>query len=57
MWRPPAGKRVVLAGDVRELLEAHRWVTGPRGRMVTRARAGDPVSLPDLALAYLAGAR
>jgi ABC-2 type transport system ATP-binding protein len=53
-----AEARVALAGGVRELVEGHRWVTGPEGRKVTRSSAGgDPVSLEDLALAYLGGAR
>jgi ABC-2 type transport system ATP-binding protein len=46
-----SGARVVLAGDVRDLLDAHRWVTGPRGRSVVRDADGDPVSLEDLARA------
>ena len=52
-----AGARVVLAGGVRDLLDAHRWVTGPRGRSVVREADGDPVSLEDLALAYLGATR
>jgi ABC-2 type transport system ATP-binding protein len=52
-----AGARVVLAGGVRGLLEEHRWVTGPQGRRVARGFEGDPVSVEDLALAYLGGAR
>ncbi|MEV6847807.1 ABC transporter ATP-binding protein [Actinoplanes sp. NPDC051411] len=52
-----AEARVALAGGVRELLEEHRWVTGPRGRRVARGAGGDPVSVEDLALAYLGGAR
>jgi ABC-2 type transport system ATP-binding protein len=50
-----SGGRVVLAGGVRELLAAHRWMTGPRGRFVVRGGDGEPVSLEDLALACLAG--
>jgi ABC-2 type transport system ATP-binding protein len=52
-----AGARVVLAGGVPELLDGHRWVTGPRGRRVARVSDGDPVSVEDLALAYLGSAR
>lgn len=52
-----AGARVVLSGGVPELLEGHRWVTGPQGRRVARGFDGDPVSVEDLALAYLGGAR
>ena len=52
-----AGARVALAGGVRELLAGHRWVTGPQGRRVARTSAGDPVSVEELALAYLGGAR
>jgi ABC-2 type transport system ATP-binding protein len=53
-----AGARIVLAGSVRELLEGHRWVTGPQGRRVTpSSTGGDLVTLEDLALAYLGGAR
>jgi ABC-2 type transport system ATP-binding protein len=53
-----AGAKVALAGGVRELLEGHRWVTGPEGRKVARrSSGGDPVSLEDLALAYLGGTR
>jgi ABC-2 type transport system ATP-binding protein len=52
-----SGGRVVLSGGVRDLLDAHRWVTGPQGRGVVRGADGDPVSLEDLALAYLGAAR
>jgi ABC-2 type transport system ATP-binding protein len=52
-----AGSRVALAGGVPELLDGHRWVTGPQGRRVARVSQGDPVSVEDLALAYLGGAR
>lgn len=52
-----AGARVALAGGVRELLEEHRWVTGPQGRKVARGAAGEPVSVEELALAYLGGSR
>jgi ABC-2 type transport system ATP-binding protein len=52
-----AGARVALAGGVPELLADHRWVTGPEGRRIARGAAGDPVSVEDLALAYLGGSR
>jgi ABC-2 type transport system ATP-binding protein len=52
-----AGARVALSGGVRELLDGHRWVTGPQGRRVVRGSGGDPVSVEELALAYLGGAR
>jgi ABC-2 type transport system ATP-binding protein len=52
-----AGARVALAGSVPELLAEHRWVTGPRGRRLARSSQGDPVTVKDLALAYLGGAR
>ena len=60
--------RVRVAGPVGDLLAGHRWVSHPEGRTVVRSAPGEsfpasgnlagsnPVSLEDMALAYMSGA-